>query len=126
MEGVVDTNVLVSAIVKEDVNHEKARLILERMEKWYIPGIVFHELVWFFKSQELSPKIAESVLNNEKAEFVPVLEEDVYFSLRNAKNLRDYNDYLILSISIRKKKMLISFDTELRRNCRRFKVKIYP
>ncbi len=126
MEGVIDTNVLVSAIVKEDVNHKKARSILEKMKKWYIPGIVFHEFVWFLKSQNLDPKIAESVLNNEKTEFVPILEEDISFSLRNSKNLRNYNDYLILSISIRKKRMLVSFDTELRKSCKRFKVKVYP
>ena len=126
MEGVVDTNVLISAIIKEDVNHKKAREILKKMERWYIPSIVFHELVWFLKSQKLDPRIAESILINEKTEFVSILEEDVLFSLTNVKNLRNYNDFLILSVSIRKKKPLVSFDTELKSSSKKFGVEVYP
>ena len=126
MEGIVDTNVVISAIIKEDINHQKARmLLLEKFEKWYIPTIVFHEFVWFLKSLKLSAKIAEKILTHQKTEVIPVEEDDIVFSVRNIKSLKDYNDFLILGVSIRKQVPLITFDEELRKIAVKFKVKIY-
>ena len=122
MESVIDTNVLIASLIKEDVNHENARSKLNGLSRWFIPTIVFHELVWFLKSVKLDLKLALPFLRHEKCIITPVTKEDIDFSIKKARKIpEDYNDLLILSIALRLKKDLVTFDEELKREFERIK-----
>ena len=120
MEGVIDTNILVASLIEDDINHKKARKLLEKLEKWYIPTIVFHEFVWFLKANKLNLKLSLPFLYHEKCNLIGIEKKDIDFAIRKAsKKPKEYNDFLILSIAFRVKKQLFTFDEELKRNFRK-------
>lgn len=122
MEGVIDTNILVASLVEEDINHEKARSILNKLERWYIPTIVAHEFVWFLKSQKLRVDLALPFLLHEKSLIVEEKKEDILFAIKKCMEKPfNYNDYLIASVALRLKKQLITFDEELKKQFRKLK-----
>ena len=121
MEGVVDTNVLISCLIIDDINHQKAKEIMESLERWYLPTIVIHELVWFLKSQKLKIALAIPIIEHSKSLIVPIEKEDILFALKNsAEKPSEYNDFLILGVALRMKKELITFDEELKSNFKKF------
>ena len=83
MEGIIDTNVLIARLVEDDVNHKKARSILNKLERWYLPTIVAHEFVWFLKSQKLKIELALPFLLHEKSSIIEVKREDITFAIKN-------------------------------------------
>ena len=52
MSAVIDTNVLVFDTFEDSEFHAEASGRLDSIEKWHLPDIVFHELMWFFKSED--------------------------------------------------------------------------
>ena len=46
---VVDTNVLISDTFEDSEFHAEAAAGLDSIERWCIPGMALHELLWFFK-----------------------------------------------------------------------------
>jgi hypothetical protein len=121
VEGVVDTNVLISCLIRDDINHRKAKEIIEGLEKWYLPTIVIHEFVWFLKSQKLKITLAIPFIEHSKSLIIPIEKEDILFALKNSvEKPSEYNDFLILSVALRMKKELITFDEELKNNFKKF------
>jgi len=116
LEAVVDTNVLIARIIEDDVNHEKAKKLLDKLRKWYLPSIVIHELVWFLKNKNLDLDLALQFILHEKAIYVEIVESDIVFAINESKyNPKDYNDFLILSVAKRLGKQLLTFDEDLKR-----------
>jgi rRNA-processing protein FCF1 len=91
--------------------------------------MVFHEIVWFFKSREIDRNRAklkiEEFLTNEKTVFVQCTADDVRFSIARITNYRKYNDYLILSVARRLELPLYTFDLELKKEATKYGVKVY-
>ena len=119
MSVVVDTNVLIFDTFEDSEFHQQATSTLDSIDRWGLPGIVFHELVWFFKARrvELSrtrTKV-EEYLTNEKASFLPCAPDDIQFAATRMKDYTQYNDLLILSAAKRLGLPLYSFDEELRK-----------
>lgn len=122
MEGVVDTNILVASLVESDINHENAKSILNKLERWYLPTIVVHEFVWFLKSQKLNIGLVLPFLLHEKSLIAEVKREDIIFAVEKcAKKPFNYNDYLVASVALRLKKKLITFDEELERQFKKLR-----
>lgn len=126
---VVDTNVLIFDTFEDSDFHEEASNGLDSLSKWNLPSIVFHELVWFFKSREIDRSRAklkiEEFLTNEKTIFFQCTADDVRFSIARMNNYRNYNDYLILSVARRLELPLYTFDRELKKVTAKSGVKIY-
>ena len=114
--AVIDTNVLVFDTFEDSEFHMEASNRLDSIEKWYLPDIVFHELMWFFKSEEYDLSRArfkvEEYLTHEKSVFSQCTTDDVRFASK-VNNYSDYNDFIILSIAKRLQFPLFTFDGEL-------------
>ena len=118
MRAIIDTNVLVFDTFEDSEFHKEASSGLDALEGWGLPGIVFHELAWLFKSQQVAvsrtnSKIKE-YLTNEKTTFVPCSADDIVFASSRMKNHREYNDLVILSAAGRMGLPLYSFDEQLK------------
>lgn len=70
---VIDTNVLIFDTFEDSELHEAATRGLDSAEKWCIPGMAFHEFLWFFKGRDLKLTDAKAkvdeYLTNEKSLF---------------------------------------------------------
>jgi len=126
---VVDTNVLVFDTFEDSEFHKEAASGLDSLEKWLLPDMVFHELVWFFKSREIQPsraatKVSE-YLTNEKTDFLHCTADDIRFASSRMAGYHEYNDLLILSAARRLDVPLFSFDEDLKRVAKRAAVKLF-
>ena len=92
---------------------------MDSIEKWCIPGMAFHEFLWFFRGRDVEPTKArtkvEEYLTNEKSLFAPCTPDDIRFATRQMKSYRDYNDLVILSVADRMGLPLFSFDEHLKK-----------
>ena len=128
VEGaVIDTNVLIYDLVEDSVYHVEASGLLDGLGKWYIPMIVFHELVWVLRELGVSVgdvlDLVSQYAFSRKA--VVVCEEflDVISSLKTIASeglsLSRYNDKVILHVACRLKMPLATFDRRLRMQANR-------
>jgi predicted nucleic acid-binding protein len=119
--------VLVFDTFEDSEFHKEASSGLDSLEGWSLPSMVFHELVWFFKSQGIeirrTIKKVDEYLTNQKANFVPTTADDVRFATSRMKSNGDYNDLVILSAARRLDLPLFSFDHDLREIAERNSVK---
>ena len=126
MSAVVDTNVLVFDTFEDSGSHVEAAEALDALEEWVIPGIVFHEYVWFMKDQDVKVEETRMKVNEyltyAKTRFRPVDADDVAFAVQNARRLGEYNDLLILSSARRLGSALLTFDRGLAARAREFGV----
>lgn len=129
MKAVIDTNVLVFDTFQDSEFHKEASSGLDSLDGWGLPSMVFHELVWFFGSQQIAVAKANAkvkeYLTNEKATFVPCSADDVMFASSKMKSHREYNDLVILSAADRTGLPLYSFDEHLKAIARRHGVKLF-
>ncbi len=51
--AVIDTNVIIYDYVEDSELHGRAEEILDSLDKWVIPAVVFYEFVWFLKGMGL-------------------------------------------------------------------------
>ena len=128
-EAVVDTNVLIFDIFEDSEFHREASNGLDISEKWIVPSIVFHELIWFFRSKQIpivraNSKIKE-YLTNAKTIFLTCTADDVLFSISRVNNYGIYDDYVILSIAKRLDLPLFTFDNDLKKAATKFNVPIF-
>ena len=68
--AIIDTNVIIYDYVEDSQYHKRAEEILDSLNKWVIPTIVIHELVWFLKDMEDRINDVLAYVRNEKAEVV--------------------------------------------------------
>ncbi|MDA4130893.1 MAG: PIN domain-containing protein [Thaumarchaeota archaeon] len=127
MSAVIDTNVLIFDTFEDSEFHEQASDRLNSLEKWCLPDIVFHELMWFFESRAIELSKAkikiEEYLTNEKSVFCGCTADDIRF-VTHLRNYHNYNDYLILSVAKRLELPLFSFDEELEKIARKNAVRV--
>lgn len=125
----IDTNVLVFDTFEDSEFHREASSGLDTLEEWSLPSMVFHELVWFFKGQQIAVSKANAkvkeYLTNEKTTFVPCSADDIMFASSKMKNPREYNDLVILSAAGRTGLPLFSFDDDLKASARRHGIKLF-
>ena len=128
MKAVVDTNVLVFDTFEDSEFHSEAAAGLDSLERWSVPSMVFHELVWFLKSHEIPVSRAnskvEEYLTHEKTAFVPNTTDDVRFAASKMKSYHEYNDLVILAAAKRLDLPLFSFDKSLRETARQNSVRV--
>lgn len=124
--AVVDTNVLIFDTFEDSEFHEEASGGLDSIEKWHLLDIVFHEFMWFLKSEhyEVSRaalKIGE-YLTHEKSVFSSSTADDILFASKVSR-YSDYNDFVILSVAKRLEIPLFTFDGELKKKASKHGVK---
>ncbi len=113
-EAVIDTNVIVAIIVENDINHKKAHEIWKKIDKAHIAMISIIEFNYFLIKHSLSLSITKELINDEKVEIASTEKEDIIYAISSKiKGYDDFNDMIILNISRRIGKKLITFDQEL-------------
>ena len=116
---VIDTSVLIFDTFEDSEFHSEAASGLDSIERWCIPGMAFHEFLWFFKGRDLplsqARTKAEEYMTNEKSVFAPCTPDDIRFATRLMKRYHEYNDLVILSVAKRMGLPLFSFDEALKR-----------
>ena len=122
--AIIDINV----IVEDSQYHKKAEEILDSLNKWVIPTIVIHELVWFLKDMKDRINDVLAYVRNEKAEVVCDSVNNIVDSLemliREKLPLADYKDMIILSHAIREKLPLVTFDKKLSKIAKKYGVSV--
>ena len=134
MRAVVDTNVLIYDTFEDSIYHEEAKNILNSLKEWIIPTIVLHEYVWALKSLKIDVKTVlekvEEYVYHVKTKTVYETQDDVIYSLKtilhDRLSLLRYNDMVILSIAIRLRIPLATFDKKLRTQAEKTNVKVLP
>ena len=134
MSAVIDTNVLVYDTFADSVFHKKAQKLLDGLKTWVLPTIVIHEYVWVLRALDVTPSIAvskvEEYLLHPKTLIAQVTEADLkkVLELMAVENfsLTHYNDKLILSIALRHRARLATFDQKLRNQARKLQLQILP
>jgi len=121
--------VLIFDTFEDSEHHKDAASGLDSLEGWGVPGMVFHELLWFFRGRNVKVPRAvmkvEELLTHEKTMFVPCTTDDVRFAGARIKNYREYNDLIILSTANRLQLPLFSFDEELNTVAKRNSVDLF-
>ena len=133
MHAVIDTNVLIYDTFSDSEFHEKARSLLDSLDRWYLPPIVLQEYVWFFKNQGFSVKEAKTMLSEYTSDprFKGLVED--YKAILHALELLEreklslsrFNDVVILIHAIEKNR-LATFDQRLRRLAVKLGVELLP
>ncbi|MEM3677057.1 MAG: PIN domain-containing protein [Candidatus Bathyarchaeia archaeon] len=122
MKAVLDTNILIYDSFEDSVFHMEARRLLDELEEWVIPCIVVHEYVWFMKGlgvdiKDVLEKVKEYLLH-VKGFLASEEEGDIVRSLgmvySEGLSLSKFNDKLILTIALREKIPIATFDAKLR------------
>ncbi len=115
-EAVIDTNVIIAIIIENDVNHKKALELWKNIDKAYISMISIIEFNYFLIKHYLPLTITKELINDEKVNIIPTQKDDIFFSIKsNIKSYDDFNDMIILNISKRINKQLITFDAKLKK-----------
>jgi uncharacterized protein len=118
-EAVVDTNVLIFDVFEDSEFHRDASKGLDSLEKWNLPSMVFHELVWFLRGREIdysrASVIVEEYLTHEKTIYQQSPADDIRFAINRLKHFKNYNDYIILVAAKRLDLPLFTFDRELKK-----------
>ncbi len=126
MSAVVDTNVLIFDTFEDSEFHEEASSGLDSIDKWHLPDVVFHEFMWFLKSEHYQISRAtlkmEEYLTHEKSIFSPCTADDILFASK-VSSYSDYNDFVILSVAKRLELPLFTFDGELKKKAGKHGVK---
>ncbi len=124
----LDTNVLIFDTFEDSEFHLQAASTLDSIERWTLPGIVFHELIWFFKVRKIelsrTRTKVEEYIANEKASFSPCTADDVRFAVTRMKNYTEYNDLIVLSTAKRLGLPLFTFDEELKKSAKENSVRV--
>lgn len=119
---IVDTNVLIYEAFEDSEHHEEACRIVYSAESIAIPTIVIYEYVWLLtrKFKIEFPRVAEKVeqlLSEENIELLCEEFSDIVGALRIASEDRappsELNDYVIISIALRHKARIATYDKKL-------------
>lgn len=133
MKAVIDTNVLIYDTFRDAVYHDKARTILDRLEKWIIPLIVIYEYIWFMKGlgidvESAVEKVKEFLLH-PKTQLVTEGTGDLLKALNlissEKLSLSRFNDKVILAIALRAG-CIATFDEKLRRQASAMGLSVLP
>ncbi len=126
-EAVVDTSVLVDAVVEEAQRHMQARERLAGLTKITIPSVVLYELVWVLSRLGAKPEgvrnAMEALVRNPK---VVIATDDGRIALKSIgrileerTSLSNFDDKVVLETALELRIPLITYDKELERESRR-------
>ncbi|MEM5874584.1 MAG: PIN domain-containing protein [Candidatus Aenigmatarchaeota archaeon] len=124
---IIDTNVLIFDTFIDSEKHEEAKELLDSLHEWYLPTIVLIEFIAFLnksgiKREELLAKI-EELIKNPKTILIGIESEDVIKAIEMIRKEKlstlRLNDKIILNISKRLKKPLLTFDKDLELQAKR-------
>lgn len=128
MSCVVDTNVLIFDTFEDSQHHADAKKMLDAIDKWYLPAMVFHEYSWFMRAEGISLDFTRAKINeyiyHQKTTFLSTVMDDVIFAMTEIADPKDYNDLVILSHAKRLNLALFTYDSTLKKKALRQKVKI--
>jgi len=124
--AVVDTGVLVDAMVPEARRHSAARNEISALDRMILPSIVVYELVWVLKRLGSSEKtvgdVVEALVGNPK---VTVLPDDGQLAMKamrrlaiEGQDLSSFDDKVILECALKANARLITYDLELKREAK--------
>ncbi|GAB6946752.1 PIN domain-containing protein [Vulcanisaeta sp. JCM 16161] len=127
---IIDTNVLVYATFKDSEYHAESYDILQRSNV-VIPHIVLYEYMWVLLKLTGDLGIVKVKLN-ELRDFV-ILHEDldtIYNGLilmeQDKASSTMLNDYIILSVALRRSAYLATYDQKLRKIANKHGVMVIP
>ena len=120
---VVDTSVLVDAMVAEAEGHEGARALLASMKKMHVPSIVIYEVVWVLRRLAVSPEKVEQVVTALVGNPRSSIEVDggelslraIRMVVKEKAGLGEFDDNVILATAMKLGLPLATYDKELRR-----------
>jgi len=128
MKAVVDTNVIIYDYIKDSERHKEAEKVLDSLERWVIPVIVIHELVWFLKGMKIEDRLDDMIVyaRHQKAEIVCDGENNVNKAIEILKkeklSLAHYKDTVILSHAILENYPIATFDRRLSKIAQKYGV----
>ncbi len=118
---IIDTNVLIFDTFVDSEKHEEAKELLDSLHEWYIPTVVLIEFIAFLnksgiKREDILAKV-EELIKNPKFVLVGIESEDVIKAIETIRKEKlstlKLNDKIILNISKRLRKPLLTFDKDL-------------
>ena len=133
-KAVIDTNVLIYDLFEDSIYHDDASKLLDALSSWIIPSIVIHELAWFLRGLNIDEQLAINAIFqyiiHHKSRIVPIGVDDVTKALNAIKqegiSLNRYNDKVILTVALRLKTPLASFDRKLRNEAIKSGITVMP
>ncbi len=131
-EAVIDTNVLIDAMVEEARNHAQASKLVGSLKKMFIPSIVLYETVWVLRKLDLAPgkvnTALEAIVRNPKSSIVPDDGDFAVDAIRRVvaeqTELANYDDKVVLATALKLARPVATYDHELRREAARVGVSI--
>jgi predicted nucleic acid-binding protein len=127
-ECVIDTNALIYDTIEDSEHHRIASAIIDNLDICIIPSVVLEEFIFTLAKLGLDNKIInEKVLDLlETFEYLPIEKEDIINALnmieKEKVSFKKFNDKLILCIAERRKAKLLTFDKELQKEQKRYKI----
>jgi len=126
---VIDTNVLVYAVLRDSEFNEGARRLLASLERWVVPSIVLYELYWFFREEgyggEEINAVISSILRSPRTKVVGDGGKYTKRALELTKNPERFNDMVILATA-QDFGRLATYDKKLRRDAERLGIDLLP
>ncbi|AJC71648.1 MAG: PIN domain-containing protein [Thermococcus sp.] len=126
---VIDTNVLVYAVLRDSEFNEGARRLLASLERWVVPSIVLYELYWFFREEgyggEEINAVISSILRSPRTKVVGDGGKYTKRALELTKNPKRFNDMVILATA-QDFGRLATYDKKLRRDAERLGIDLLP
>ena len=131
MECVIDTNVLVEYIIKGSDLHEKAKEYLEKIDNGILPSVVIEELAYVLNRLGLDKETIDGEIEEvlTSYEVLGIGEEEItqareIIMREKHTTFKRFNDKLILSFAKKKDLPLLTFDGDLKNECKAFGVGI--
>ncbi len=126
-EAVVDTSVLVDAVVEEARRHLRARAQLAGLAKLTVPIIVLYEMVWVLEKlgaeSDAVRNAVETLVRNPKvtiaADDGAIASKAIGRVVEEKTSLSNFDDKVVLETALRLGVPLLTYDRELERESRR-------
>ena len=135
MKLLPDTNVLIYDTIEDSEHHDLAMKIIDAAKEIFIPSIVIHEYIWvMLKLIKVPPnfvslKIRE-YLEDPRVTYVSESTSILVNALRmlekDKENIKEVNDYIILSTALRYSLTLATFDKKLKKIAIKRGIKVIP
>jgi predicted nucleic acid-binding protein len=135
MKLLLDTNVLIYDTVEDSEYHSIASEIIDRAVQIFIPSTVIHEYLWIMlKLLQVPLNIIEIKLRDYLddprtvyiSEDIDVLINALNMLIEDKQDVKEINNYIILSTARKYNLMLATFDKRLRKIAINRNVKVIP
>jgi predicted nucleic acid-binding protein len=135
MKLLLDTNVLIYDTVEDSEYHSIASEIIDKAVQIFIPSTVIHEYLWIMlKLLQVPLNIIEIKLRDYLddprtvyiSEDIDVLINALNMLIEDKQDVKEINNYIILSTARKYNLMLATFDKRLRKIAINRNVKVIP